>query len=425
GELEFTGNVAVIEKLFPIDPHRIRGNLRASAMVAGTVAKPIVTGNATLADGGYENIEIGTLFEKVDATIEFLEGRATVRATALDGGSGRINLNGHIELAQPRSLDLVLRMDNVTLVRRDEVVAALSGDIFASGGFGDLLVSGQVETNTIEVRLIDALPPEIVRLDVEEIGLRRSGTPKPPRATKDAFAARLEIGVAIPKQLFVRGRGLDSEWQGNLRVLGSTADAEVTGSLSAVRGQFSFAGKTFKLVKGVIDIDERDGEFAAILDVQTEFTDDDFVAKVNVTGPATKPEIVLTSTPELPRDEVLARILFGRGTGQLSPIEALQLAEAAASLSGIGGASTGVLDKVRSALGVDVLQVDAGEGDAGPTVRAGKYVADGVFVGAKQGAGPGASSATVEIELTPNISLESEVGQTGRSRAGVNWQFNY
>ncbi|NNE84968.1 MAG: translocation/assembly module TamB, partial [Alphaproteobacteria bacterium] len=275
------------------------------------------------------------------------------------------------------------------------------------------------------VRLIDALPPEIVRLDVEEIGLRRAGAPVPARKTEDAFAARLEIGVAIPKQLFVRGRGLDSEWQGNLRVFGTTADAEVTGQLSAVRGQFSFAGKTFKLAKGVIEIDERDGEFVALLDVQTEFTDDDFVANVNVTGPATKPEIGLTSTPELPRDEVLARILFGRGTGQLSPIEALQLAEAAATLSGVGGSSAGLLDKVRSTLGVDVLQVDAGEGDAGPSVRAGKYVAEGVFVGAKQGAGPGASAATVEIELTPNISLESEVGQTGRSRAGVNWQFNY
>ena len=425
GDLEFAGNVAVIEKMFPIDPHRIRGTVRAHARVAGTVAKPIVTGTATLAEGGYENIEIGTLFEKVDATVEFLEGRANVRATAHDGDAGRINLKGHVELAQPRSLDLVLRMDNVTLIRRDEVVAALSGDIFASGGFGDLLVSGQVETNTIEVRLIDALPPEIVRLEVQEIGLRRFGTPASPRDAKDAFAARLEIGVTIPNQLFVRGRGLDSEWQGKLRVFGTTADAEVTGSLSAVRGQYSFAGKTFKLTKGAIGIDERDGEFVAILNVQTEFTDDDFVANVNVTGQATKPNIELTSMPELPRDEVLARILFGRGTGQLSPIEALQLAQAAAELSGVGGSSTGVLDKVRSTLGVDVLQVDGGEGDAGPTVRAGKYVANGVFVGAKQGAGPGASAATVEIELTPNISLESEVGSTGRSRAGVNWQFNY
>ena len=425
GELDFAGNAAVIEKMVPIDPHRIRGNLHARASIAGTVAKPIVTGTATLAEGRYENIEIGTVLEKVEATIKFLEGRANVRATAQDGTAGRIDLNGHAELAQPRSLDLILRMDNVTLVRRDELVAALSGDIFASGEFGDLLVSGQVETNTIEVRLIDSLPPEIVSLDVEEVGLGRFRAPALARKTEDAFAARLEIGVTIPKQLFVRGRGLDSEWQGDLRVFGTTADAEVTGQLSAVRGQFSFAGKTFKLAKGVIDIDERDGEFVALLDVQTEFTGDDFIAKVNVTGPATKPEIGLTSTPELPRDEVLARILFGRGTGQLSPIEAFQLAEAVATLSGVEGSSTGLLDKVRSTLGVDVLQVDGGDGDAGPSVRAGKYVADGVFVGAKQGAGPGASAATVEIELTPNISLESEVGQTGRSRAGVNWQFNY
>jgi translocation and assembly module TamB len=348
-----------------------------------------------------------------------------VRATAQDSASGQLELTGHIEPAQPSSLDLSLRMADVTLVRRDEVTAALSGDLFASGNFSDLLVAGQVETKLIEVRLIDALPPEIVQLDITEVGQSPTGPTRAPAERAEPFGARLEIDVNIPDRLFVRGRGLDSEWQGNLRVFGTTQDAEVTGRISAVRGQFSFAGKTFDLARGQIAIDERGGEFAVILDVETTFTDDDFTAKINLTGPTSKPEITLNSTPELPRDEILARILFGRGTGQLSPIEALQLAESAAVLSGAGGASTGALDTLRSALGVDVLQVEGGEGDAGPTVQAGKYVADGVFVGAKQGAGPDTSAATVEVELTPNLSVESEVGQTGRSELGVSWKFNY
>ena len=317
-------------------------------------------------------------------------------------------------------------MKDVTLVRRDDLTATLSGDLFATGGFGDLLVSGQVETRGVEVRLTDALPPEVVQLDVTEVGQTAPKTPAKEVDKNDAFAARLEIGVTIPNRLFVRGRGLDSEWQGNLRIFGSTQDAEVTGQISAVRGEYSFAGKTFELSRGLITIDERNGKLVGVLGVETTFTDDDFVARIAVTGTTAKPVIALNSTPELPRDEILARILFGRGTGQLSPIEALQLAQAAASLSGAGGTGAdGVLDKVRTALGVDVLQVSGGEGDEGPNVRAGKYVADGVFVGAKQGAGPGTSAATVKVEVTPNLSVESEVGQTGRSDVGVFWQFNY
>lgn len=425
GNLRLSADAGVIERIIPIDPHRLRGALSVEAAVAGTVREPVLTGEAALIGGRYENIEIGTVLDDVAAVITLADDKATVHASAKDGGSGQLRLSGDIKIAPPRSVDLALRMTDVTLVRRDEITAALSGDLFTTGDFGDLRVSGQVETRGIEVRLIDALPPEVVRLEVTEVGGATPPAPASPAEPSEPFAARLEIDVNIPNRLFVRGRGLDSEWQGNLRVFGTTQDAEVTGRISAVRGQYSFAGKTFQLSRGTIVIDEQGGEFVAILDVETEFTDDDFVAKINVSGPASKPELALSSTPTLPRDEILSRILFGRGTGQLSPLEALQLAQAAATLSGVGPGGDGILDTVRTALGVDVLQVSGGEGDSGPTVRAGKYVADGVFVGAKQGAGPGTSAATVEVELTPNLSVESEVGQSGRSEVGVFWQFNY
>lgn len=423
--VELLGDIAVVEHVVPIDPHRLRGTLRARATVAGTLARPVVAGEATLSDGAYENIEIGTVLDDVVATVTLADERASVRATAKDSASGQLALTGNVELGEPRSVDLALRMTDMTLVQRDEVTAALSGDLFASGPFGDLLVSGQVETRGVEVRLIDALPAEVVQLEVTEVGQTVPAAAPAPPARDEPFAARLEIDVVIPNRLFVRGRGLDSEWMGELRVFGTTQDAEVTGRVSAVRGQYSFAGKTFDLSRGVIVVDERDGEFVAILDIETTFTDEDFVAKIKVAGPSSEPTFELSSTPQLPRDEILSRILFGRGTGQLSPLEALQLAQAAASLTGVGGGTDGVLDKVRSALGVDVLQVSGGEGDEGPTVRAGKYVADNVFVGAKQGAGPGTSAATVEIKLTPRVSVESEVGQTGRSEVGVSWHYDY
>ena len=58
-----------------------------------------------------------------------------------------------------------------------------------------------------------------------------------------------------------------------------------------------------------------------------------------------------------------------------------------------------------------------------PSLSAGRYVSRGVFVGAKQGATPGTSAATVEIELTPNIKVETDVGAD--SKAGVNFEWNY
>jgi len=42
-----------------------------------------------------------------------------------------------------------------------------------------------------------------------------------------------------------------------------------------------------------------------------------------------------------------------------------------------------------------------------------------------QGAGSGSSAATVEIEVTPNIKLESEFGANAAGKAGVNLEWDY
>src|SRR3546814_7594988 len=55
-------------------------------------------------------------------------------------------------------------------------------------------------------------------------------------------------------------------------------------------------------------------------------------AAIRVTGRGQKPEIAFTSTPALPQDELLSRLLFGTSITNLSAPEALQLASAVASL---------------------------------------------------------------------------------------------
>src|SRR3546814_14794753 len=112
-----------------------------------------------------------------------------------------------------------------------------------------------------------------------------------------------------------------------------------------------------------------------------------------VPGTDAAPEIATTSNPRRPQDEVLALILFGKTTAQLSAFEAVQLAAAVAQLTGGGGG--GVLDFARNALGVDVLRVGDAE-DGAPTVQAGKYIAKDVFVGVEQGAAAGTSAGRAE-----------------------------
>ena len=140
----------------------------------------------------------------------------------------------------------------------------------------------------------------------------------------------------------------------------------------------------------------------------------------------------------MPQDEILSRVLFNRGVGQLSAGEGLQLAAAASTLAGGG---PGVLDRLRGGLGLDWFKLGSGPtgpasstlnpraassgATSGTALSAGKYVAPGVSVGVSQGLSPPTSKVTVEIELRPHLTVQGEAGQSGSTGIGLNYNYDY
>ena len=140
----------------------------------------------------------------------------------------------------------------------------------------------------------------------------------------------------------------------------------------------------------------------------------------------------------MPQDEILARVLFNKGVGQITAGEGLQLAAAAASLAAGG---PGVLDRLRGGLGLDWLKVGSGATGAttgtlnpraasgsaasGTALSAGKYIAPGVSVGVSQGISPPTSKITVEIEIRPHLTVGGEAGQSGSTCIGINYNYDY
>jgi translocation and assembly module TamB len=261
---------------------------------------------------------------------------------------------------------------------------------------------------------------EVVELDVIEVG--GSGAGGAERGTPRRLDVALNLEVQVPGQAYLRGRGLDSEWAGNLAVTGSTGQPRIVGKLRAVRGTFSLIGKTFQLKDSTVQVAMRQGSPDALLDISAVNESSDLEVYVDVTGWASSPEFAWRSVPELPQDEVIARLLFDKGTGQLSPFEAVQLASAVAELSGQGGPP--LLDTLRRTIGVDTLRL-SGEGESGPKVEAGKYLSERVYVGVQQGAGGDSSGARIELQVLPNISIESEVEATGGANVGARFKWDY
>src|SRR5690606_10478841 len=190
-----------------------------------------------------------------------------------------------------------------------------------------------------------------------------------------------------------------------------------------VRGSLDLLTRNFEVRPSKIEVSQNTrNEIVAALDISAASDIDELEAIVKIGGTAAAPEIAVTSNPPRPQDEVIALILFGKTTAQLTAFEAVQLAAAVAELTGSGGG--GILDFARNAVGVDVLRV--GGTDAGdPTVQAGKYIAKDVYVGVEQGTAAGSSAVSVEAEIFPNVSVQSRVRPDGESDVGVKMEWDY
>jgi translocation and assembly module TamB len=233
----------------------------------------------------------------------------------------------------------------------------------------------------------------------------------------------LDVAVRIPGRAFLRGRGLDSEWRGNMRVAGTMAAPDITGRLEVVRGNLNLLGKQLTVERGTVTFiggDRIDPE----LDFTAVAAANDINARIRVTGYVSAPRFDVGSDSGLPPEEALSRLLFGRSAGSLSPAEAVQLAQAAAMLSGRG---PGVLERLRSRTGLDVLTVGRGSGsnDSDASVTAGRYVGDRVFLKVEQGLTTDSGQVGVEVRVLPRITVEGGVGHEGNGRLGINWRYDY
>ena len=224
--------------------------------------------------------------------------------------------------------------------------------------------------------------------------------------------------INAPNQIFVRGRGLDVELAGALRIQGTTTDIQPVGQFNLRRGRLIVLGQR-------IDFDEGSLQLVGNLDPQIHFVaetqSEDVTAIITVDGRVSAPRITFSSEPPLPEDEVLARVLFNRSTQNLSAFQVAQLAAAAAELAGGGG--PGILSQIRGATGLDDLDIVT-QDDGSTAVRAGKYLDDNIYLDVQTDT-DGTTRAEIRLDLSRSVTARGSVGSDGNSTIGLYYERDY
>jgi translocation and assembly module TamB len=422
GQFSAQGEIKPLWDLLGSSERSVSGKIDAEGELAGTLADPRLTGRASLEGGRVDDGQTGFSLRDVIVRVALADNAIDVsQVSAGDGQGGSMSGSGRISLARGGLGSFKLDLKGFRVIDNDLATATASGQTTVNrGADGKVKMVGALTIDRADVSAQTKTPAGVVSLDVIERN-------RPDEMDQGIEARKVEPGsgmlldvtLTAPRRVFVRGRGLDVELSLNAHVGGSTNSPTLDGEARMVRGEYDFAGKRFEFEEtGVVRLATQLDRIR--LDLTAVREDPALVAVVRVEGTAAKPEITLTSKPELPQDEVLSQVLFGSSAANLTPIEAAQLASALAALAGGGGFD--VIGNLRNLAGLDRLSF--AESATGMTVAGGKYVTDDVYIEVIGGGREG-SSAQVEWRIRRTLSLVSKLGSQGDTQLSVRWRKDY
>jgi len=191
-----------------------------------------------------------------------------------------------------------------------------------------------------------------------------------------------------------------------------------SGAFNLIRGRLDILGRRIELTEALLQLQ---GDFVPYLRVAAATETDGVTSSVLIEGEATNPTVTFTSSPELPQEEVLSRLLFGRALTSLSVFQAAQLAGAVATLAGRGG--DGIIGNLRKGFGLDDLDLQTSE-TGGTSLRAGKYLSRNVYTEVEVDDG-GQSRINLNLDVTKNVTVRARVGSDGDSGLGIFLERDY
>ncbi len=425
-------DLAVLDPILSANAQRVRGRVALDATIGGTVAKPALAGTVRLTDGDVQDFAQGLHLTAMTALLRAQGDTVRIEQFHATAGPGTVSAGGTVGVLAPEiPVDLTITARNARPLSSDLLTAQLNADLTLRGqALGALAIGGTVTIERADIRIPERLPASVPVLNVRLPNQK----PPPPPAPPPAIA--MDVTINAPEQIFVRGRGLDAELGGRVHLQGTLANLQPSGGFELRRGTFSLAGQTLNFSKGEVSF-VGDGLTDPSLDFVANANNGTILATLEITGTAKAPKITLTSNPELPQDEVLAQLLFGKSASQLGPFELAQIAAALASLTGVAPGAADPLGGVRQALGLDRLSIGS-TASGSPALQAGRYVSRRVYVGVQQGVS-GGSQAQVQVDLLKGLKLQGTVGTGGQptgsetitpendpgSSVGLTYQFEY
>ncbi|HBN22474.1 MAG TPA: hypothetical protein DD412_04480 [Holosporales bacterium] len=422
-------DLGVLSKLFLYTGDIVKGILSIDFTIAGSVDQFDYDGILELKKGYYENITYGTKLHDLSFKAQAKDGLITLNnVKTRDGYGGYLHLNGTYDLIK-KVFDFKADAVKMRFAYTDKLkIIAREGALTLKGPYNNAIASGSLTMDEVAYNITAAFGEDVAELNVIDPSkpqkIDKSKLKTNQKKSPNAFKLTFDFDIKIPPVFRVYGLGLDSLWEGELKVTQSLDDILMVGEIDLKEGELDFLGQTIEIDEGTLSFDGQE-ENIPYLALQASLEKNDFKAIVALNGRATKPSFALSSEPPLPQEEILSQLLFGSHSSKLSPLSALKLAKVAGELSGVGGGGS-FTDLMKDHLGKEEVEVDGGDNKKDALLKAKDTLSDKVSIHLDQGVTPMDSKVVVEVEVTPKVTISTEAGAAKSSESvGVNYKWDY
>lgn len=411
------------------------GTVALTASVSGNMNNPQLRGMISTNGAQFIDSETNVRLNNINVMASLDGDRINLRQAqgSLSGG-GTISASGTISTnaAADFPANINIKFDEARYADGTLVTATINGGLTIEGPLmRDPMIAGRIDIARAEISVPESMGGAAANINVQHINTPLSVARTLARAHVETRKAgdiplpsnrpsvpRLNIVVSAPNQIFVRGRGLDAEMGGRLRIQGNLNNLQPVGGFNLIRGRLNILGQRITFDEGQVTMV---GDLNPQINFVARTEGNDITVIVTVRGTPDNLDITFSSQPELPQDEVMARLLFNRSMSELSPFQIAQLAAAAAELA--GGTNNSLVGSFRKGIGLDNLDIVT-DSHGNAAVRGGSYIRDNIYLGVEAGSG-GDTKGTINLDITRNLKAKASMGSDGDSSAGIYYEKDY
>ncbi|MEP2775813.1 MAG: translocation/assembly module TamB domain-containing protein [Luteolibacter sp.] len=298
--------------------------------IAGTVGAPVIDANLSL-KGGKFSMEGNTIpaLSGMNLDVQSDLQKLTITGGVDDLEGGYVKIDGTLGLRNEArdglgDLDLTVKGTGVPVVRNEFIIVRANADLNVKGGMTDARVTGEIGIiDSVFYKDMELIPIGKPFLEPSAAKLPSVDTPSDLGAVVpppfDNWTANVVVKTIDP--ILIRGNLGKGKVDAALRIEGKLGDPKPNGRVRLYNVVARLPFSTLEIREGNLAFTPQTG-FDPILEIRGTAEPRPYRVEVFVYGRASDPQLVLTSQPPLPENEIMTLLATGTTSAGLEDSQA-------------------------------------------------------------------------------------------------------